>query len=124
MLNDEVRYRLFKRLTTDPCISQRDLARELDVSVGKVNYCLQALIEKGFVKVNNFRNSKNKLAYAYLLTPRGIEEKSRVTVAFLRRKVREYAELKEEIELLRQEILHPSDASRNETESRDSPMVA
>lgn len=112
MLSDEVRYKILKRLTADPNTSQRDLARELDVSVGKVNYCLQALIEKGFVKVNNFRNNKNKLAYAYLLTPRGIEEKARVTVSFLQRKVREYAELQEEIEALRQEVLMPAEQLR------------
>lgn len=124
MLSDEVRYRIFKRLTVDPHISQRDLARELDVSVGKVNYCLQALIEKGFVKVNNFRNNKNKLAYAYLLTPHGIEEKTRVTVTFLQRKVREYAELQEEIEVLRQEVLSSPDQVRSKTENHDGPTAA
>lgn len=124
MLSDEVRYRILKRLTADPNISQRDLARELDVSVGKVNYCLQALIEKGFVKVNNFRNNKNKLAYAYLLTPHGIEEKARVTVAFLQHKVREYAELQEEIETLRQEVLTNPDLIQGGKGNPDGPMVA
>lgn len=124
MLSDEVRYKILKRLTADPNTSQRDLARELDVSVGKVNYCLQALIEKGFVKVNNFRNNKNKLAYAYLLTPRGVEEKARVTVSFLQRKVREYAELQEEIETLRQEVLTSPELARSKAESHDGPMAA
>ena len=76
-------------MTTDP---------HLGVSLGKANYCLKALTEKGFVKAENFRRSDNKLAYAYLLTPVGIEEKARVTVAFLRRKMQEFEALKTEIE--------------------------
>ncbi|MEI7612368.1 MAG: MarR family EPS-associated transcriptional regulator, partial [Betaproteobacteria bacterium] len=82
---------------------QRDLAVRLGISVGKTNYCLSALVDKGLVKINNFRRANNKLAYAYLLTPRGIEEKARVTVSFLQRKMREYAELSDEIEVLRRE---------------------
>ena len=80
-----------------------DLARGLGVSVGKLNYCLRALVDKGFVKVNNFRQSDNKLAYAYLLTPRGIEEKARVTVAFLQYKLAEYAQIERDIAELRAE---------------------
>ena len=78
----------------------------MGVSLGKVNYCINALIKKGLVKARNFRNSRNKLAYAYLLTPRGIEQKSDVTVQFLRRKVAEYEALKYEIAELRQEVAH------------------
>ena len=103
MLSDEYRYKILKRLEADPEISQRKLAKELGVSLGKVNYCLQALIEKGWVKANNFRNNQNKIAYMYLLTPRGVEEKSRVTVQFLKFKVAEYAALKSEVENLRRE---------------------
>ena len=73
-------------------------------SVGKINYCLNALIDKGWVKVRNFRNSQNKLGYAYLLTPRGIERKAAITVQFLRRKLAEYEALKAEIAQLRREI--------------------
>jgi len=82
-------------------MSQRDLARALSISLGKANYCLQALIEKGLVKANNFRRSNNKVAYAYLLTPRGIEEKAKVTAQFLMRKIAEYEALEKEIQQLR-----------------------
>ena len=83
---------------------RQDLARELGTSLGKTNYCLNALIEKGWVKVSNFRNNQNKLGYAYLLTPRGIERKAAITVQFLRRKMDEYEDLKREIELLQHEV--------------------
>ena len=76
MLTDEYRYKILKILEVNPEISQRDLAHELDVSLGRVNFCLKALIEKGLLKATNFRNSHNKLAYMYLLTPSGIEAKS------------------------------------------------
>ncbi|MBS1227028.1 MAG: MarR family EPS-associated transcriptional regulator [Proteobacteria bacterium] len=105
MLNEDLRYKLLKLLAEEPQISQRDVASRLGVSVGKANYCMSALIEKGLVKINNFRRANNKLAYAYLLTPRGIEEKALVTVSFLQNKMREYGELQQEIEALRQEVL-------------------
>ena len=105
MLNDDVRYKLLKLLAEEPQISQRDLARRLSISVGKANYCLSALVEKGLVKIDNVRKAGNKLAYAYLLTPRGIEEKTRITVGFLQRKMREYGDLKQEIEVLRREVM-------------------
>jgi len=103
-LNDETRYRLLKLLEARPELSQRELARELDVSLGKANYCLRALVEKGLVKAKNFQASKNKRAYAYYLTPKGAQEKARVTARFLKRKVAEYQELKEEIRRLKQEV--------------------
>ena len=105
MLTEDLRYKLLKLLAEEPQISQRDLAGRLGISVGKTNYCLSALVDKGLVKINNFRRANNKLAYAYLLTPRGIDEKARVTVSFLQRKMREYAELQDEIEALRRETL-------------------
>ena len=105
MISEDLRYKLLKLLAEEPQISQRDLSGRLGISVGKTNYCLSALVDKGLVKINNFRRANNKLAYAYLLTPSGIEEKARVTVSFLQRKMREYAELQEEIEALRQETL-------------------
>ncbi|MEW6314519.1 MAG: MarR family EPS-associated transcriptional regulator [Pseudomonadota bacterium] len=104
MLTDEYRYKILKRLEANPEISQRELAHELGVSLGRVNYCLKALAEKGLLKINNFRNSKNKPAYLYLLTPRGIEEKAKVTLRFMKAKLAEYEILKQEIELLRQDI--------------------
>ena len=103
MLSDEYRYKILKRLESNPEVSQRELAGELGISLGRVNYCIQALIEKGLVKANNFRNSKNKKGYAYLLTPRGIEEKARITVQFLKIKIAEHEELKKEIKDLRKE---------------------
>ena len=103
MLTDETRYRILKLLEADPRASQRRIATELGISLGRVNYCIQALVDKGLVKVNNFRQSTNKRAYLYLLTPRGIEEKTRVTLRFLDRKLREYDTLKREVEELRRE---------------------
>lgn len=103
MLDEVTHYGLLKTLEENPGLSQRDLAKRLGVSLGKVNFCLNALIEKGSVKINNFRNSENKLAYAYLLTPRGVEQKARMTVEFLQIKVREYERLKKEIEELQRE---------------------
>ncbi len=103
MSDDSTHYGLLKTLEENPSLSQRDLAKRLGISLGKVNFCLNALVEKGFLKVNNFRNSKNKLAYAYLLTPHGIEEKARMTVAFLKYKTQEYERLRAEIEDLARE---------------------
>jgi len=76
MLTDEYRYRILKLLESNPAASQRDIARELGVSLGRVNFCLQALIEKGLIKANNFRNSTTKQTYLYLLTPKGMQEKA------------------------------------------------
>ena len=105
MLSDDLRYRLLKLLAEEPQISQRDLAKRLNISVGRTNFCMSALVDKGLVKIDNFRKAGNKLAYAYLLTPQGIEEKARITVNFLKRKMSEYAVLQCEIETLRQEVL-------------------
>jgi len=102
-LPDETRYRLLKYLEANPDASQRALARELDVSLGKVNYCLKALIDRGWITVGRFRRSNNKLAYAYKLTPTGIEAKAEATVRFLNRKLNEYEVLQSEIETLREE---------------------
>ena len=91
-------------LQKNPQDTQRAIAGKLGVSLGSVNYCIKALINKGFLKVENFRKSSNKLGYAYLLTPRGIHEKANLTVSFLKRKQREYAELEAEIASLRAEV--------------------
>jgi len=90
-------YRLLKLIDRKPEISQRELADKMGLSLGKMNYCLKAFVSRGLVKVNNFRRNDNKLAYAYLLTPKGIEEKSRVTVRFFRRVEVEYESLKREV---------------------------
>jgi EPS-associated MarR family transcriptional regulator len=107
LLTDEYRYRILKLLESDPHASQRRIADELGISLGRVNYCLQALIAKGLIKVNNFRNSANKRAYLYLVTPRGIEEKAIVTARFLKRKLDEYEALKLEVEDLQREAGRP-----------------
>ena len=101
---EDVHFRLLKLIEARPDLSQRDLARELGTSLGKVNYCLNALIDKGLVKVRNFRNSHNKLGYAYLLTPRGIDSKATIALQFLKRKMAEYETLKVEIEQLQREV--------------------
>lgn len=103
MLDENTHYGLLKTLEDNPGLSQRDLAKRLGISLGKVNFCLNALVEKGSLKISNFRNNDNKLAYAYLLTPRGIEEKARITVNFLKHKMQEYERLRKEIEELQHE---------------------
>jgi EPS-associated MarR family transcriptional regulator len=103
LLTDEYRYRILKLLEADPHASQRRIADELGISLGRVNFCLKALIDKGLVKVNNFRNNANKRAYLYLLTPQGMEEKARVTLQFLHVKMAEYEAVKREIEELQRE---------------------
>ncbi|ARU32301.1 MarR family EPS-associated transcriptional regulator [Sulfuriferula sp. AH1] len=104
MLTDEYRYKILKKLEIEPEVSQRELARELGISLGKVNFCLNALIEKGLVKVNNFRQSENKKSYIYLLTPSGVEEKAKITVQFLKYKLAEYEAIKAEIQQLQNDI--------------------
>ena len=101
---DEAQYKLLRLIETRPELTQRELAHEMGVSLGKVNYCINALIAKGWVKAHNFRKSDNKLAYAYLLTPRGVQQKASITVSFLQRKVSEYESLKKEIAELRREV--------------------
>jgi EPS-associated MarR family transcriptional regulator len=97
----EIDVRALELLQEQPEISQRELARELGISLGKVNYCLRALLAKGLLKAQNFKNSKNKLAYAYVLTPAGITARAELTAEFLQVKVREYERLQQEIERLR-----------------------
>ena len=103
-LHQEIHLKVLRHLENDPEITQRALARELGISLGKANYCLKALIDKGLVKAGNFKNSNNKSAYIYLLTPKGIEEKSRITIHYLKRKIDEYEELRREIDELQQEV--------------------
>ena len=100
----EVHFDLLRRLQENPDCTQRELASEMGISLGKVNYCLKKLIEKGWVKAKNFHNNKNKQSYAYLLTPKGIEEKGKLTIEFLQRKMAEYEMLKMEIIQLQEEM--------------------
>jgi EPS-associated MarR family transcriptional regulator len=99
----ETHYKLMRMIEANPQISQRDVARELGISLGKVNYSLRALMQSGWVKATNFKNSKNKAAYMYLLTPRGIEEKASLSMRFLIIKMQEYERLRAEIEEMRRE---------------------
>jgi len=103
-LGEETRYKLMRLLEANPGMSQRDAARELGISLGKLNFCVRALIRKGLVKATRFKNSRNKAAYMYLLTPRGIEEKASLTLAFLQIKMREYETLRDEIEQIRRDV--------------------
>lgn len=127
VLNDETRYRLFKLVQENPDMSQRQLAEEMGISVGKLNYCLKALINVGMIKMGNFARSNHKLGYAYILTPKGIAEKSRVTARFLARKEAEYEILKTEIETLRNEAAEPEAQGQtprdktNKQEAHQSP---
>lgn len=119
MLTDEYRYKILKLVEANPEISQRELAKSLGISLGKANFCLKALIDVGLLKVTNFRNSKNKLAYMYLLTPTGMEEKSSITVRFLKSKIQEYELLQAEISLLLQETKTQNDVEVNHSKYLD-----
>lgn len=103
-LDEETHYRLLNLIEENPDISQRQLAEVLGVSVGKINYCVKALVDVGHVKLNNFKASKNKLGYAYLLTPKGIREKSKVAMRFLELKQMQYDAIKKEIRELKREL--------------------
>ena len=102
--DQEIRYRIFKLLEDDPNLTQRQMAEKMGISLGKFNYCLNELVKKGFVKINRFKSSQNKAAYMYILTPRGLEEKTKITVKFLKRKMSEYEKIKLEIEELKEEV--------------------
>ncbi len=103
-INDSYVYRLLKRLSDNPELSQRDLAREIGLSLGTINFCLRALVDKGWIKTVNFTNSKKKAAYIYKITPAGIEEKARVAVRFLQYKAEEYRRIKAELEEVRRDV--------------------
>lgn len=111
---EDARFRVLSLLQRHPNLSQRELAEMLGVSLGQTNFVLNALIDKGLVKVGNFRKSNNRLRYAYILTPKGASEKVSLTASFLKRKLREYEELKAEIEALRQEAEAEAEAMRTE----------
>lgn len=101
---EEIQFEVLRRLHQSPDLSQRVLAKELGISLGSINFCFQALVEKGWIKMQNFSQSQHKLRYAYLLTPAGIAEKSKLTAEFLKRKTVEYEALQREIEQLKADI--------------------
>jgi EPS-associated MarR family transcriptional regulator len=104
MTKQELEYRVLKRLEQNPDTTQRELAQELGISLGKTHYLLRSLIKVGWVKLDNFKHANNKLGYAYLLTPMGVIEKAKITSDFLKRKEAEYQQLKQEIMQLKNEI--------------------
>ena len=111
-IDKEIHLQLLRHLAENPQVSQRELAEHLGVSLGKANYCLQALVEKGMVKARNFKNSADKRAYLYLLTPKGVKAKAEISVRFLQRKIEEHEALRAEIEELRRELQNDTGAQQ------------
>ena len=114
-LTEDIHFKVLRLLEAEPQMNQRELADALGVSLGKANYCLRALLDKGLLKIQNFQSNKRKLAYAYLLTPSGIAEKTALTGRFLKRKIEEYELLKAEIASLQQETF------KNDTKVQSRP---
>ena len=104
IVQEQINYSLLKSLSKKADYTQRELAKSLDISLGKLNYRLTELVKKGFVKIDNFKKSDKKIGYLYYLTPQGMEEKVRVTYHFLKRKTQEYEELKNQIAEIKREI--------------------
>jgi EPS-associated MarR family transcriptional regulator len=104
MNHKDIRLDLLQRLESNPEYTQRDLSKEMDVSLGKVNYCIKKLTEKGLIKLKNFKQNQNKIGYVYILTPKGIEKKTRLTYSYLKRKIKEYEILKDEIRKLKHDV--------------------
>ena len=103
-MNDYLEIKLIRELKNQPQLSQRQLSMRCNVSLGSIHYCLSALIEKGFIKAKNFKNSKNKLAYSYILTPSGLAHKQKITMKFLKKKQMEFELMKDEIAKLEGEL--------------------
>ena len=101
---EEIQFEVLRRLHQTPKVSQRTLSKDLGVGLGTINFCFQALVERGLLKIQNFSQSENKLRYAYLLTPAGVAAKSKLTAEFLKRKVAEYEALQAEIDILKSEL--------------------
>ncbi len=97
---NEDHFQILRKIQKKPKSSQRELASELGISLGKLNYCLKALQNKGLIKINNFQNNANKINYIYVLTPIGIKHRLKLTIIFMKKKMREYDELKSEIKLI------------------------
>ncbi|MDC1447518.1 MarR family EPS-associated transcriptional regulator [Candidatus Thioglobus sp.] len=103
MNNKDIHLDLLRKLELNPELTQRELSREMGVSLGKVNYCMKKLFSKGLIKLNNFSSNPNKVRYVYILTPRGLEEKAKLTIKFLKIKMEEYELLKDEITSLQKD---------------------
>jgi EPS-associated MarR family transcriptional regulator len=115
----EIRYRLLRILSRDSALSQRDMAKRIGISLGKVNYCISELTKKGLIKIIRFKSAGRKRPYTYLLTPHGIEEKAKLTVRFLKQKLMEYEEIKSQISQLAGELDREDDANIAENEFVD-----
>jgi EPS-associated MarR family transcriptional regulator len=112
--SSEIHFQVLRAIAQNPDLTQRELAAELGISLGKANYCLKALVVKGLVKIESFAKSKNKLGYAYLLTPQGVAQKAALTTSFLRHKLEEYESLRSEIEMLKLETANSASTSVQE----------
>ena len=110
---EEIQFEVLRRLQKMPQVSQRTLSKDLGVGLGTINFCFQALVEKGLVKMQTFNQSKSKLRYAYLLTPAGVAARSKLTAEFLSRKVAEYESLRLEIDMLTSEVAFKNLESEN-----------
>lgn len=99
-----IHYRLLKMLSKEPNVTQRDMAKRMGISLGKMNYCVTELAAKGWIKIIRFKSAKNKIPYTYPLTPKGLEEKARMTLSFLKRNLSEYEEIKKQIRELHYEV--------------------
>lgn len=117
LLIKETHLQLLRYLEAHPQVSQRELSEHLGVSLGKTNYCLRSLVDTGLVKARNFKNNRNKRAYLYVLTPKGLDAKARITARFLQRKMDEYERLKGEIDMLKAELEARQDNQRPGKES-------
>lgn len=115
---DDTSFKILSAIAKSPPHSQRGLSQAIGMSLGTVNFCLNALIKKGLVKVENFKNNDNKLAYAYLLTPKGVKEKSKLTAKFLRYKMQEYEQLHKEIFALEAELAEIAKAEKTARETK------
>ena len=116
-LESEEILNVLREITETPEMTQRELSSRLGISLGKVNFLVNALIQKGLIKAHNFKNSSNKKAYLYILTPSGIEEKAKITYRFLKRKMKEYEQLEEQIRLLKKEVGEGGTSSGTEASS-------
>jgi len=116
-LESEEILKVLREITQTPEMTQRELSSRLGISLGKVNFLVNALIQKGLIKAHNFKNSHNKKAYLYYLTPAGIEEKAKITYRFLKRKLKEYEQLEEQIQLLKKEVGELETTTATEVES-------
>ena len=97
MINDRDHFEVLRKIGLNPKSTQRELAKRLGISLGKLNYCLNALKQKGLIKIQNFKSQKNKMRYLYILTPKGISKKTKLTINFMKQKMKEYDELKREL---------------------------